>query len=101
MINRNYEIEEEILEEEYFRSLKKVSKIFFDEDGEEVKIENKYVVEYTDEIQHMGSREDYFGDEVEFLDYEQAKEFYYDLEEPDEYRGVYDSNGFYFNKIRR
>ena len=97
----DYEIEEEILEEEYFRSLKKVSKIFYNEDGEEVEIEEKYIVEYTDEIQYMGSREDYFGDEVEFLDLEQAKEFYYDLEEPNEYRGVYDSDGFYFSKIRR
>jgi hypothetical protein len=95
----DYEIEEEILEEEYFRSLKKVSKIFFDEDGEEVKIEEKYIVEYTDEIQYMGSREDYFGDEMEFLDYEQAKEFYYDLEEPVEYRGVYNSASFYFENI--
>lgn len=98
---KNYEIEIETLEEEYFRSLKKISKIFFDEDGEEVKTEERYIVEYTDEIQHMGSREDYFGNEIEFFDYEQAKEFYYDLEEPDEYRGIYDSDGFYFSKIRR
>lgn len=98
---KNYEIEIETLEEEYFRSLKKISKIFFDEDGEEIEIKERYIVEYTDEIQHMGSREDYFGGEVEFLDLEQAKEFYNDLGEPDEYRGTYDSEGFYFSKIRR
>lgn len=95
----NYEIEEKILEEEYFRSLKKVSKIFFDEDGEEVKIEERYIVEYTYEIQYMGSREDYFGNEIEFLDLEKAEDFYYELEEPKEYMGIYNSGGFYFENI--
>ena len=44
-MTRNYEVEIETLEEEYFRSLKKVSKIFFDEDGEEIETKVRYIVE--------------------------------------------------------
>ncbi len=91
------EIIEEIVEEDWYKQI--IHKAYADSLDEDVCLEdcpNKgwYVVEFTDEIQRFGLRADCLGDEEEFTNYQEAKEFYDKLEEPKEYRGVYDSDGF-------
>ena len=90
-------MEEEIIKEEWFKKI--IHQVAEDELDEDEAIEDcpekgVYIVEYTEEIQHMGLREDWLGGEEEFGNLEDALDFYDTLDEPDEYRAVYDSDGF-------
>jgi len=55
-----------------------------------------YRVEWTTEIQNDQA----FGDEAFFDTLDEAKEFYYKIEEPKSYWGVYNENGFHWRLVK-
>lgn len=86
--------EKELIKENNYKALYEV--VEYDEnnlDDEESYI-TSYIVEYVDEIQHIGLGSDGFGGERRFKSLENATRFYDNLDRPTEYWGVFDSDGF-------